>query len=66
MRKIFHSSSNIIVNDSDIDKAFEPMHQSVMTKIENFVSKNELLKQLWNMVSIFLSFSIDRNTSIEK
>ena len=66
MRKIFHSSSNIIVIDSDIDKAFEPMHQSVMTKIENFVSKNELLKQLWNMVSIFLSFSIDRNTSIEK
>ena len=66
MRKIFHSSSNIIVNDSDIDKALEPMHQSVMTKIENFVSKNELLKQLWNMVSIFLSFSIDRNTSIEK
>ena len=32
MRKIFHSSSNIIANDSDIDKAFESMHQSVMTK----------------------------------
>ena len=32
-RKIFHSSAQLIASDSDIDKAFTSMHQSIMTKI---------------------------------
>ena len=28
MRKIFHSSAKLIINDSDSNKAFGPMYQS--------------------------------------
>ena len=31
-RKIFHSSTKLIANDSDIDEAFISMHQSIMKK----------------------------------
>ena len=31
-RKIFHSSTKLIASDSNIDKAFAFMHQSIMTK----------------------------------
>ena len=33
-RKTFHSSAKLIASDSDIDKAFISMHQSIMTKIK--------------------------------
>ena len=32
MRKIFHLSAKLIVNDSDIDKAFRSIYESVMMK----------------------------------
>ena len=34
MRKIFDSSAKLFVNDSDVDKTFESMHQNVITKIK--------------------------------
>ena len=34
--KIFYSNAKLIVSDSDIDEAFESMHQSIMTKAKNF------------------------------
>ena len=33
-RKIFHSSTKLIASDSDINKAFKFMHQSILTKIK--------------------------------
>ena len=44
MRKIFDSSAKLIINDSDIDKAFGSMHQSVMIRIKNFVSEDWIFK----------------------
>ena len=38
--KIFHSSAELITSDSDIDEAFESMHQSIMTKIKNYACKD--------------------------
>ena len=32
--KIFHSGAKLIASDSDIDEAFNSMHQSIMTKIK--------------------------------
>ena len=40
MRKIFPSSAKLVLNDSDIYKVFRSMHQSVMMKIKNSVSKD--------------------------
>ena len=34
--KIFHSSTKLAANDSDIDEAFKSMHQSITTKIKNY------------------------------
>ena len=39
-RNIFHSSSKLIANDSDIDEAFKSMHQSIMSKTKDYVSEN--------------------------
>ena len=39
-RKIFHSSAKLISSGSDIDELFKSMHQSIMTKIGNFTSKD--------------------------
>ena len=39
-RKIFHSSTKLIACDSDTDEAFKSMHQSIITKIKNYASKN--------------------------
>ena len=36
MRKVFHSCANLIADDSDIDKAFGLIHQSVVKKIKNY------------------------------
>ena len=38
--KIFHSCTKLIASDSDIDKAFISMHQSIMTKIKNYAYKD--------------------------
>lgn len=40
MRKIFSSSAKLVLNDSDIYKTLGSMHQSVMMKIKNSVSKD--------------------------
>ena len=40
MRKIFPSSAKLVLNDSDIYKTLGSMHQSVMMKIKNSVSKD--------------------------
>ena len=39
-RKTLHSSAKLIVSDSDIDKAFISMRQSIMTKINNYTIKD--------------------------
>ena len=39
-RKIFHSSAKLIASDSDINAAFNFMHQSIMTKRKNCASKD--------------------------
>ena len=39
-RKIFHLRTKLISSDSDIDEAFKSMHQSIMTKIKNYASKD--------------------------
>ena len=46
MYKIFHWHAKLIANDLSIDKAFESMHQSVMTKIKNFVSEGQIIKTI--------------------
>ena len=38
--KIFHSSAKLIASDSDIEEAFESIHQSIITKIENYASED--------------------------
>ena len=66
MRKIFHLSDKLIINDSEIGKAFGSMQDSAITKIWNFLAEIGLLKQLLNMLLRFLSVSIDENNSIAK
>ena len=34
--KIFHSNAKLSTNDSDADKAFKSMYQSIITKIKKF------------------------------
>ena len=66
MCKMFHSSAKLIVNDSDIDKAFGSMHQNVCWKQKIMLGKSRLVKQLWNMVLRFFSVGINIVNSIEK
>ena len=49
---IFHSSAKLIASDSDIDKAFISMHQSIMTKIKNHDCKN------WIVSDVIIKHSI--------
>ena len=46
MSKIFYSNAQLIGNDSDIYKAFWSMHQSFMTEIRNYVSKDWIVKTI--------------------
>ena len=46
MHKIFHLSARLIVNDSDIDKAFGSMHQKVMENIKKSLSKHWIVKAI--------------------
>ena len=44
--KFLHSNTKLIAGDLNRDKAFKPMHQSIMTKIKNvLVNSGLLLKQ---------------------
>ena len=38
--KIFRSSTKLIASDSDIDKVFKSMHQSIIAKIKNYAEKD--------------------------
>ena len=38
--KIFHSSAKLTDSDSDIDEEFKSLHESIMTKIINFVCED--------------------------
>ena len=37
---MFQVSAKLIASDSEIDEAFESMHQSIMTKIKNYACKD--------------------------
>ena len=50
--KVFHSRTKLIASDSDIDKAFKSMHQSIMTKIKNYSCKD------WILLEIIIKHSI--------
>ena len=46
-RKMFDSNAKLIASDSDIDKGFKSICQSIMTKIKNMLANTGLLlKQL--------------------
>ena len=47
-------SAKLITDESGIDKVFGPMHQSDMTKIKNYVSKDWIVKTLLEHVLRFL------------
>ena len=40
MLKIFHLSTKLVINDSDIDKAFRSMQQGLIAKIKNYINKD--------------------------
>ena len=50
--KIFHSSAKLMPSDSDIDKAFQSMHQNIMTKINNYACKD------WIALDVIIKHSI--------
>ena len=50
--KIFHSSAKVIASDSDIDEALKSIHQSIMTKIKNYVSEG------WIVFDVIIKRSI--------
>ena len=50
--KIFHSSAKVVASDSDIDEALKPIHQSIMTKIKNYVSED------WIVFDVIIKRSI--------
>ena len=51
--KIFHSNTKLIASDSGIDEAFKSMHQSIMTKIKNYASKD------WVVFDVIIKHSIE-------
>ena len=44
--KIFHSSTILIANDSDIDEAFKPMHQTIMMRIKSSASEDWVVETI--------------------
>ena len=66
MHKIFHPTAKLLLNDSDINKAFRSLNQSAMTKIKNLSQQRFSCETSQSMVLRFLSVSIGRNNSIEK
>ena len=51
-RKTFHSRAKLIASDSNIDKAFKSMHQSIMKKIKNYDCKD------WVVLDVIIKQSI--------
>ena len=51
-RKTFHSSTKLIANDSDIDKAFKSMHQSIMMEMKNSASEDWIKRFLIVSISM--------------
>ena len=66
-RKIFYSSDKLITSDSDIEESFKSMHQSIMTKIKNYVSEEWVVLDavIKHSIKIF-GVSISGNNRIEK
>ena len=50
--KIFHSSVDLIYSDLDIDKAFKFIHQSIKTKIKNYVREDRIVSDVIKKHSI--------------
>ena len=46
IRKIYHSCDRLIASDSDVDKVFESMLQSIMTKLKNSISKDWIVETI--------------------
>ena len=44
--KIFYSSAKLIASDSDIDKAFKFMYQSIMTKTKNSAGRDWIVETI--------------------
>ena len=44
MRKVFQLCAKLIVNDSDIDKIFGSMNESIMTNFKKSVNEDEILE----------------------
>ena len=59
MRKIFHSSAKLIANDSDIDKAFESIHENDKTEIKKNNSKDWIFETIVEHGLIFYSLFYD-------
>ena len=51
-RKISHSSTKLIASDSDIVKTFKSLHESIMTKIKKYASKE------WIALDLIIEHSI--------
>ena len=51
-RTIFHSCTGLIASDSDIDKAFTSMRQSIMTKIKSYAYED------WVVLGVIIMHSI--------
>ena len=48
VHKIFHWCVKLIVNNSDINKAFRSIHQSAITKIKKIFSDDWIVKKIVN------------------
>ena len=46
MRRFFHLIVKLIANYSEGDKAFGSIHESIMTKIKRFLSKDWIVKTI--------------------
>ena len=50
--KTFHLSTDLTASNSGFEEAFKFMHQSIITKIRNYVSKD------WIVLDVFMKNSI--------
>ena len=52
-RKIFYPSPKLIASDLGIDEAFKSMHQSIMTTMKSYASKNLLDVIIMYSIKVF-------------
>ena len=64
--KIFHPCTKLIASNSDIDKAFKSMYQSIMTKIKNYFCKDWIVLDKIVKYSMKMSLSIRRKNGDNK